>query len=94
MEKKNTNDLRYNWLVTKLKSSILKDESVVKLPKKPTYTNKYELSVNLLRKIPAISEPIMFTKIVDTGNPMKLYWNILMKYLNEAPNIDPTIRAK
>ena len=94
MEKKNINDLRYNWLVIRLNSSILKDESVVKLPRKPIYINKYELSINLLRKIPATSEPIIFTKIVDTGSPIILYWNIPMKYLNEAPNIAPTIRAK
>jgi hypothetical protein len=35
LEKKNTNDLKYNWFVNKLKNSILKDERVVKLPKIP-----------------------------------------------------------
>ena len=34
-KKKNTNDLKYNWFVNKLKNSILKDERVVKLPKIP-----------------------------------------------------------
>jgi len=36
LEKKNKNDLKYKWFDIKLKNSILNDESVVKLPKKPT----------------------------------------------------------
>ena len=40
LEKKNKNDLKYNWLFMRLNNSILKDERVVKLPSIPTYNSK------------------------------------------------------
>ena len=55
---------------------------------------KYDVPVNLLRKIPAINEPNKLTIRVDAGTPIIVYSKVLTKYLREAPIIAPVKRAR
>ncbi len=50
-------------------SSILKEDRVVKLPKKPIYAKIYNAPLNLFKKYPAIADPIILTNIVAAGRP-------------------------
>ena len=60
-------------------SSILKEDKVVKLPKKPTYTKIYNAPLNLFKKYPAIADPIILTNIVAVGSPKKVKFKIVNK---------------
>ena len=69
LREKYINALTKDLSETNENSSILKEDRVVKLPKKPTYTKIYSEPLNLFKKYPAIADPIIFTNIVAEGRP-------------------------
>ena len=74
-------------------NSILKEDKVVKLPKKPMYKNMYIAPSNLFRKKPAIADPIIFTKTVSKESPIRLKFKRVKKYLKLDPRIAPITSA-
>ena len=77
-----------------MNKSILNDDRVVKLPKRPIYKKIYIEPLNLFKKNPAKAEPLIFTKIVVIGSPAIEMLSIDKKYLREEPTTAPNISAK
>ena len=77
-----------------MNKSILNDDRVVKLPKRPIYKKIYIEPLNLFKNNPAKAEPIIFTKIVVIGSPTMEILSIDIKYLSEEPTIAPNTSAK
>ena len=77
-----------------MNKSILNDDRVVKLPKRPIYKKIYIEPLNLFKNNPAKAEPLIFTKIVVIGSPAMEILSTDKKYLREEPTTAPNISAK
>tara|TARA_B100001093_G_scaffold124593_1_gene117221 strand:+ start:363 stop:683 length:321 start_codon:yes stop_codon:yes gene_type:complete len=94
LSKKNANALKKSLSCINANISILNEDKVVKLPKRPIYKKIYTLLLNLYKKNPAKEEPIILTKAVEMGKPFTEKLKRVNTYLKVDPITAPIISAR